>query len=291
MPNLKVGSRNEHPGTVVHRNKLSAFADEIGSDLSLQIETLKANRVDNIEFRGVWSTGVLRLSKKQIKQVRKEADDNGIGFSAIGSPLGKFPLDGDFNSQLEDLKRALEFAEMVGAPYIRIFSFRIPAGDDPASHRTQVIDWLGKMVAIAEKTSVVLAHENEKGIYGDTGDRCLDLYTAIQSPSFTGIYDFANYVQCGENPYRDCWLKVKDHVTYFHIKDALLKDGKVVPAGEGDGEVKRILSEAYASGFDNFLTLEPHLSAAEANYGRTSPELFATAVTALRGILSDIGQP
>ena len=77
---------------------------------------------------------------------------------------------------------------------------------------------------------------------------------------------------------------------YFHIKDAMRADGKVVPAGKGDGDVKRILSEAYKSGYDNFLTLEPHLSVAEANYGKTSPDLFATAVTALKTILNDIGR-
>jgi hypothetical protein len=43
------------------------------------------------------------------------------------------------------------------------------------------------------------------------------------------------------------------------------------------------------NGFNNFLTLEPHLSLAEANYGRTSPESFRTAVAALNGILGKIG--
>lgn len=269
-------------------NKLSAFADEIGDDLSLQLSTLKANGVDNIELRAVWGKNVLKLTKEEIGRVKKEADDNGIGFSAVGSPLGKFPLDGDFSHQVDDLKKALEYAEIIGAPYIRMFSFHIPPGDDPATHRTRVLDWLGQMVAIAEKTPVILAHENEKGIYGDTGDRCLDIYRSIQSKSFTAIFDFANFVQCGEKPYTDCWLKVREYVTYFHIKDAMLTDGKVVPAGKGDGDVRRILSEAYGAGYDNFLTLEPHLSVAEANYGKTSPDLFATAVTALKTILSDI---
>jgi sugar phosphate isomerase/epimerase len=269
-------------------NKLSAFADEIGDDLSLQLSTLKANGVDNIELRGVWDKNVLKLTEPEIRRVKKEAGDSGIGFSAVGSPLGKFPLDGDFDEQIDDLKRALDYAEIIGAPYIRMFSFHIPSGDDPATHRSQVLDWLAKMAEIAEKTTIILAHENEKGIYGDTGDRCLDIYNSIQSKSFTAIFDFANFVQCGEKPYADCWLKVREYVTYFHIKDAMLADGKVVPAGKGDGDVKTILSEAYGAGYDNFLTLEPHLSVAEANYGKTSPDLFATAVTALKTILSDI---
>lgn len=271
-------------------NTLSAFADEIGDDLNLQIETLKANGVGNIELRGVWGKNVLELSEEEIKEIKKVADDNGIGFSSVGSPLGKFPLDGNFSDQLDDLDRALRYAQIIEAPYIRLFSFYIPEGDDAATHRSQVLDWLGKMVEVAEQTDTILAHENEKEIYGDTGDRCLDLYTSIDSRSFAGVFDFSNYVQCGETPYEDCWVKLKNHITYFHIKDSLRGSGKVVPAGEGDGQVEKILSEAYAAGYDNFLTLEPHLSVAEANYGKTSPDLFATAVSSLKAILGRIGK-
>ncbi len=267
--------------------KISAFADEISDDLDVQIETLKANGVGFIELRGVWGKNVLALTLDEVREVKQRAAENGIGFSAVGSPLGKFPLDGDFDLQMESLKRALEVAQILEAPYIRMFSFYIP-GDDYAQYRGKVLDWMGQMIAEASKTSIVLAHENEKGIYGDTGERCLDLYTHLQSPAFTGIFDFANFVQVGEHPYQDCWLKLRPYIRYFHIKDALLETGQVVPAGQGDGAVEKILGEAFAAGFDNFLTLEPHLSLAAASYGRTTPALFGTAAGALWKILKQI---
>ena len=266
-------------------NKISAFADEIGDDLDLQIATLKANGVDNIELRGVWGKNIMLLSEEEVKEVKKRASDSGVGFSAVGSPLGKFPLDGDFSLQMEGVKKALHYAQILEAPYIRMFSFHISHGEDPAQYRSQIIDWLGQMIAEAEKTNIVLAHENEKGIYGDTGERCLDLYSTLKSKNFTGVFDFANFVQCNQHPYEDCWLKLRPYITYFHIKDALLQTGKVVPAGQGDGNVEKILGEAFAAGYSNFLTLEPHLSLAEANYGKTSPDLFKTAADALKAIL------
>ena len=270
-------------------NMISAFADEIGDDLDLQIATLKASNVGNIELRGVWGKKVLALREAEIKEIKKRAADSGLGFSAVASPLGKFPLDRDFNLQLEALKRALDYAAILEAPYIRMFSFFIPEGQDPATVRPQVIDWLGHMIREAEKTSIILAHENEKGIYGNTGKRCLDLYSTLDSRSFSGIFDFANFVQCDQRPYEDCWLGLQPFITYFHIKDALLETGKIVLAGQGDGDIEKILHQAFTNGFNNFLTLEPHLSLAEADYGRTSPELFQTAVTALNGILEKIG--
>lgn len=270
--------------------KLSAFADEIGKDLDLQITTLKENGVANIELRGVWGKNVLSLEPQEIRRIKTAAEGNGIGFSAIGSPLGKFPLDDDFQKELDGLKRALDYAEQLGAPYIRLFSYYIPKGDDPASHRTHVLDWLSQLVEEAEKTSIILAHENESGIYGDIAERCLDIFENIRSSNFTGVFDFSNFVQQGQSPYEDCWSVLKEYISYFHIKDSRKSDKTVVPAGEGDGDVKRILQEAYENGFDGFLTLEPHLSKAAANYGQTSPELFRVAVDALNRVLRSIGQ-
>lgn len=268
--------------------KISAFADEISEDLETQIQNLVANGVGYIELRGVWGKNVMALSETEVREVKRRASDNGLGFSAVGSPLGKFPIDGDFEFQMEGLKKALEIAQILEAPYIRMFSFYPPEGEEPGKYRHQVMDWLGRMIVEAEKTPVVLAHENEKGIYGDTGERCLDLYSTLQSPAFTGIFDFANFVQCAQHPYTDCWLKLRPYITYFHIKDAMYGTGQVVPAGQGDGDVGRILGEAFETGFDNFLTLEPHLSVAEHSYGRTTPELFKTASDALKSILKQV---
>jgi len=269
--------------------KISAFADEISDNLDVQIENLKANGVSCIELRGVWGRNVMTLSEDEIREVKRVANDSGIGFSAIGSPIGKFPLDGEINDQIELVKRAIQYAQILEAPYIRMFSFWIPEGEDPAGHRSQVIDWMGRLIAEAERSNIVLAHENEKGIYGDTGDRCLDLYTSLRSKAFTGVFDFANFVQCNQRPYEDCWLRLRPYISYFHIKDAQMGTGKVVPAGQGDGDVEKILNEAFTNGYDNFLTLEPHLSVAEASYGRTTPDLFKTASDALYNILNRVG--
>ena len=271
-----------------NRQRVSAFADEIGDELETQLEVLAANDVGNIELRGVWGRNVLELSPAEVRRVQEAARQAGIGFSAVGSPIGKFPLAGDFDEERERMRRALDYAALLEAPFVRIFSYYVPAGDDAARYRDQVLDWLGELVALAEPSGVRLAHENEREIYGDTGDRVRDLLESIRSPAFTGIFDFANFVMCGEEAYR-CWQQVRPYVTYFHVKDAVAATGTVVPAGQGDGAVARILGEAYAAGFDSFLTLEPHLSVAAANFGRTSPARFKVAADALKRVLAAIG--
>ncbi|HNR67021.1 MAG TPA: sugar phosphate isomerase/epimerase family protein [bacterium] len=267
---------------------LSAFADEIADDLEQQIDILQKHGIHHIELRGVWGKNVLDLSDAEIALIRRQTGDAGMGFSAIGSPIGKVPIDAEFQLQLDAMKRALEIADRLDAPFIRAFSFYPPPGSDFDAFLQPVADRLAALVELAEDAGRILAHENEKEIFGDTGDRCLALFREIDSPAFAAVFDFANFVQCGQQPYRDAWGKLRDHVVYFHIKDALLKDGTVVPAGQGDGDIARILHEAFSDGFAGFLVLEPHLSVAESHYGRTQPELFATAVQSLQQILDSL---
>jgi sugar phosphate isomerase/epimerase len=106
---------------------------------------------------------------------------------------------------------------------------------------------------------------------------------SIDSPKFRCAFDFANFVQAGEKPL-DNWPGLKPYTAHIHVKDALFKDGKVVPAGEGDGQLEPILKDAYASGYRGFLSLEPHLAAAMQSSGFSGPQLFKTAADALKAM-------
>ena len=73
------------------------------------------------------------------------------------------------------------------------------------------------------------------------------------------------------------------------IKDGLMADQQVVPAGQGDGEVRELLRALQARGYDGFLSLEPHLTHAGPFSGFSGPELFGVAVKALRELLAEMG--
>jgi sugar phosphate isomerase/epimerase len=147
----------------------------------------------------------------------------------------------------------------------------------------QKIEYLGNR-------PIRLAHENEKGIFGDIGRRCQDLMKSINSPKLRSAFDFANFVQVGDRP-RDNWPLLKPYTAHIHIKDAQMDGGKVVPAGEGDGDIESILTDAYASGYRGFLSMEPHLKVAGHSHGETGPALFKVAVEALRKVCKRAGIP
>lgn len=232
-----------------------AFADEADGQLVKQIEAMRRNGLQGIEIRNVNGKNVSSLSVSEAKEIRKQLDDAGLRVWSIGSPIGKIDIvKDDYPAHLDTLRNTMSVAHVLGTENIRMFSFYIPAGDEPAKHRQAVIDRLGEMAAMAKSEQLVLCHENEKGIYGDCAARCRDVLNAV--PELAGVFDPANFVQCKQDT-NEAWVMLKDRIKYMHIKDAL-ENGQVVPAGRGIGNVAAIVKDYIARG-GVAVSLEPHL--------------------------------
>jgi 3-dehydroshikimate dehydratase len=273
--------------------KLSGFADEIGPDLSQQIATCRKAGVTHFELRGVGGQNVLAFDEPTKKQIKASLDAAGIGVISIGSPCGKKPIDTPRAELLDMFRKAVEMAVHFGAPFVRVFSFYPVGGEGKGPVepiRSQVIDLLSAQCELLAGTNVTMVHENEKGIFGDIGPRCVDLMKSINHPKLRTAFDFANFVQCGQDPLAT-WPELKPFTVHIHVKDAVMGSGKVVPAGEGDGKIAEIVADAYKSGYRGFLSLEPHLKVAGHSTGETGPELFELAVASLRSVCQRIGVP
>lgn len=263
--------------------QLSAFADEISPDLSEQIRVCKEAGVTHFELRGVNKINVLDFTPELRAEIRAKLTEAHIGVACIGSPVGKVPIDSPWDEHFERFKSAVDAAAFFNAPLIRVFSY-YPSktdGQPITAHRAEVLKrFQAKLAHIANKP-VTLVHENEKDIYGEKGRECADLINTVNSPKLRSAFDFANFVQAGEHPL-DNWPLLKPSSVHIHIKDALLKDGKVVPPGQGDGQLEPILIDLAKSGYNGFLSLEPHLAAHGQFSGFSGPDLFLTAANALR---------
>ncbi len=278
---------------------LSAFADEISSDLKTQMDVLDEHGIKYIEMRGVNGKNLVQHSIAEVIVIKKSLDERGFKISAIGSPIGKIKISEPFKDHLELFKHTIEIAKILETEYIRMFSFFMPEGEDPAIYREEVMLRWKAFIKAAEDTGLILLHENEKDIYGDTPERCLDLLNEMSCSYFKAIFDPANFVQCNVKTYPDAYELLKDQVTYMHIKDAVYSEHNVVPSGYGDGKVKEILTALYNRGFKGFLSLEPHLgnfagfSALEPSSPLNllpdgGPKQFAIATEALKKIISEI---
>ncbi len=269
--------------------RLSAFADEIGPDPREQLAVLAACRVRFVEFRSIHATNVLALSDAHIDEFRRMLADAGIGVSAIGSPVGKAPIDAPFDAQLDKLKRAVDLCGVFGTPNVRVFSFYPPANTpfagDWAPHRDEVLRRLWVMAEVAAGANVTLLHENEHNIYGDTPERVRDVLASVDHPNLRGAYDAANYVFCGTDPMLG-WNLTRQYTTHLHIKDWKRGGTHGVLAGTGDGMMDHSIGEAVAAGYDGFAVLEPHLRGGGPTGGVTGADLFPAAVEAFRTVLA-----
>jgi sugar phosphate isomerase/epimerase len=265
---------------------LSGFADEISDDLAEQCELLDELQMRHLELRSAWGVNVLDLDASQLDRARGLLAEHRIAVSSIGSPIGKIAIGDAFGPHLARMEHAAEVARFFGAPYIRIFSFFLPQGEDPARHRDEVLRRMRALADVAERSGVTLLHENEKEIYGDDPARCLDVVTGVDSPNLRLAWDPANFVQVGVRPFTEGYAALRPYLAYIQIKDALFADNSVVPAGEGDGEVAATVRALAADGFDGFFSLEPHLAQGHALGGWSGPDGFRRAHRAFTQILT-----
>ena len=241
--------------------KISGFSDEIDSCVTTQFEALNRLNIKYFEPRGIDGTNISKITDEQLTELKAKMDKYGIKVSSIGSPIGKVNIEDDFEEHFELYKRVVYIAKTLESKYIRMFSFYTKEGGWTDEKRADVISKLKVMIEYAKENDIVLLHENEKDIYGDTVDRCADLMENLYCDNFKAVFDPANFVQSAQDT-KYAYEKLNKYVEYMHIKDSRA-DGRVVPSGMGEGNVEYVLKNLFNNGFNGFVSLEPHLGSFE----------------------------
>lgn len=259
---------------------LSAFADEAAPDLKGQLAALKRNGIGGLEIRNIDGKSVIDLSDNELGKIATELEKNDIFVSSIGSPIGKIDIEDEFAPHFGRFRRAVAAAKILNTKRIRMFSFFINPQADYSQYRSRVFERLESLCEYAVKNGVYCYHENEKGIYGDKCERVIEIMEHFDG-RIKGIFDPANYIQCGEDP-KENFKLLKKHTHYLHIKDALKSDMSVVPSGFGDGSIKELVAQFEGENGDRLMTIEPHLHIFDGLKGLQSEELkhkfsYATA--------------
>ena len=237
----------------------SAFCDESGEDtIGGQMAACKLNGITHMELRGFGKkVNINNLTVEQAREMKAEIDKEGMKVASIGSGYGKINIKEDFEPHFEAFKNTVEVAKILEAKYIRMFSFYFSDGDSHEEYRDEVIRRVKAMTDYAVAEGLICCHENEKDIYGDIPERCLDILEACEG-KLKAVFDPANFVQCGVDTLK-AYEMLEDYIEYFHIKDALFENSEVVPAGQGDGNVEEILKRFDKHKKTAVLSLEPHL--------------------------------
>lgn len=277
---------------------LTGFGDEIAPELDTQMEVMAGLSIHYIETRGIDGKSIADFTPEEAKSIYARMQAKGFGVSALGSPMGKIGIEDEFAPHLEQFRRLLSVADAMHTAYIRMFSFYIPENKDAALYRDEVMERLSRFVEAAKGSGITLLHENEKRIYGDTPERCLDILKTFEGQILC-TYDPSNFVQCGVDN-KSAYAMLAPYIRYLHVKDSVYTNGSEVadkgfavvsdahrPAGQGDGQVEWILRQLAAADYEGFASIEPHLSNNH-NIPGTGADKFTAAANALKSLLAKV---
>jgi sugar phosphate isomerase/epimerase len=267
---------------------VSGFGDEIAADPAEQLDALAGLQIRHLDLRGAWDRNILDFTDEDVRAVQAVLTQKGATVAVIASPIGKSQISGPASYEIERLDNAIRLARAFGTPLIRIFS-HYHEGIPHAACRDDVVARLSHWAGIADGAGVTLLLENEGDLWGDTPDRLVDLFGAVNSPALRLTLDTGNFASLGVASYDEAYPKLAPWLSHIQIKDVQTASHTVVPAGQGDGQIAQVLAAARADGYRGYLSLEPHLAFAGRAGGFSGAALFGTAAEALRTILAQLG--
>ncbi|MBN13111.1 MAG: hypothetical protein CMI17_08990, partial [Opitutaceae bacterium] len=250
--------------------RFTGFTDEAERSLDGQISTLREVGWSGIELRLIDGKNICDFTDEDWKRTWDRLQKEQIQVVGFGGQIGNWarPIDSDFSLDIDELKRVAPRMRQAGTKFLRIMSYP-NSESNPLSRsewRIEAVRRLKELAKIAEGEGIILGHENCSG-YGETPEGYLDLVEAVNSPALQLIFDTGNNSLHDNNTEVtwDYYQKCREQITHVHIKCA--KPGEngddfVTCYVDEDPVQERILKDLEATGYDGWLSIEPHIKAA-----------------------------
>lgn len=217
--------------------------------------------------------------QEQLEQIKKKAEELGLRIIALTPYNSRFnDLDPAARQAEEaDIKRCIQYAEFLGAEYIRIYGGNYAAGDtDPDGKKwAALVESMRLLGDEAGRHHVKLVIENHFNTMTVSAKQSIDLSREIQHPAVGILYDQANLAFTGQEDYQTAIPLQQEKVYYMHVKDLKFKENSqgfvssdvshpkeeernVITriVGEGELDWPGILNAVKERGYDGWLSLE-----------------------------------
>ena len=176
------------------------------------------------------NANIVTLPTEKVKRIAARSAAWGFRIGCIGTAVGKVKLvDADDGNaapykthaeHMEDLKKAIEVAQICGATFLRAFSFYPPHGADPEEYYSQALDRLGPMVAACEQAGIVYLLEPEPNLIGYNSDMMLRLTRDVGNEYILVNPDAANMHVQGYDAFEEYrQIAEAGKIGFMHIKD------------------------------------------------------------------------
>ena len=254
---------------------LMGIGDEAGGGLDFQIKAAKELGWKWIEMRGVEVPGYPKANFHEIPDAAfdiaaAKIQEAGLGVYCFGSTIMNWAktVETPFDVTLGEVRRAIPRMQRLGTKYVRIMSFK--PKDTDAVTPPVVFERVREVTKMFTDAGLTPVHENCMNYGGMSSAHALEMLD--KCPGLKWVFDTANPIFIPDRqlpqpwPRQNAWefwTTVRDHVAHIHVKDATWNptknDADYNWPGEGQGQVRRILKDAFARGYDAGISIEPHM--------------------------------
>ena len=240
-------------GSMPDRFPIAAITDEFSPDLEIAARTMAEVGMTGAELRMLLGKNVMDLSDDEIERAVAIAREHGLEILSIASPLLKcvlpdapevdqrfqqdmFAAKHTFADQPRLAARAFEIAARTGARIIRVFSYWRTVKPEACFDR--IVEALGGLAHQAAGHGVTIGIENEHACNIGTGEETARLLAALDHPNLKVVWDPANALVAGENPYPEGYGRIPPaRIAHVHAKDCRVENHKAAWLELGTGAV------------------------------------------------------
>lgn len=236
----------------IDHSRISAISDEIAKSPEEAIAFAHEYSLKWLELRDVpgakGQTGqtYFFMEEAPLREAAKQFADNGIRISFLNTNLLKFGLPGTepvrrtpeapdarekriarekarFDQREQDLRKCLRSAQILGCPYVRVFTFSRIAEPEPVFPRiAEIIESFGE---IAQKEGLKMLVENETSCNVAKCSELAAFLKLVPSKAVGLNWDVMNGQSMGETPLPDGYaLLPKDRIHNVQIKGRTILD-------------------------------------------------------------------
>ena len=295
--------------------ELCLVAEEIGDDFGRVISSARSMGIEEIELGSLWGDGIGDAPFSRMIAARDMLRDRGIRVRMVATQAFKtvslgsvdesdIPSDPHYREHMELFRVSIEAAKFFGALMVRVFSFRREdmAGLGNPSTRprgggaftdemvARVAAGLVPAVREAEKAGLVVALENVRSCWCNSGGNTRKVLEQVGSDSLRVIWDPANAFVSGEEDAVDAGYKaVKAFTAHVHLKDAVVEDVEAGRTrweriGDGDVDLGRQLKALRDDSFAGCISIETHWAPQDSDRETNTRRTYEGLIELLEGM-------
>ncbi len=205
--------------------RLAILTDEVSQDLDTVIRFARDFQLHGIELRSLFGKAFKDLAPADILTIAERARDAGLAIAGCASPVFKCDIHSaaDIAAHRELFRHAIETARTLGSDIIRVFTFLRNPHATTADEIARAADHFPALLEIAEGSGVRIGVENEASCLIATGAEMRDFLARLPAhPQLGVVWDPCNvlYLDGINDPIRDDFPLIADHVIHLHVKDA-----------------------------------------------------------------------